>query len=63
MSTQERRWLRLQRELVIGFRRGTDRLCDTDWLAKNDVTLTECGKLSDWIASCLASCLAAEALK
>ncbi len=33
--------------------RGTCLLLDPDWLCKHDVTLTECGRLSDWIASAL----------
>lgn len=62
LSTQERRWIRLKRELARGFRRGTDLLLDHHWLSKHDVTLTECGKLADWIAGCLSTNLDLNAL-
>lgn len=57
LSTQERRWTRLKRELARGFQRGTCRLLDRDWLFKNDVTLTESGRLADWIGQCLVASL------
>ena len=53
LSAQEKRWLHLKRELARGFRNGTCLLVDIDWLHKNDVTLAECGRLSDWIADAL----------
>lgn len=62
LSPQERRWIRLKRELARGFGRGTDLLLDADWLHKNDVTLTENGRLADWIAACLRSNLSINAL-
>jgi hypothetical protein len=62
LSTQERRWVRLKRELSRGFRRGTDLLLDHAWLCRNDVTLTECGRLADWISDCLAANLDMNAL-
>ena len=54
-SAQERRWIRLKRMIVRGFRRHTCLLLDGEWLAKHDVTLTECGRLSEWIAGCCES--------
>ena len=59
LSTQERRWQRLQRELAAGFLRGTDRLLDSEWLAKNDVTLNDNAALADWIGECLTASLRA----
>lgn len=63
LSTQERRWIRVKREVAHGFARGTCLLLDADWLRKNDVTLTECGRLSDWIAACLVTNLGDVAVK
>lgn len=62
LSTQERRWVRLKRELARGFKRHTCLLLDARWLTKNDVTLTECGRLSEWIGAALATNLDLNAL-
>lgn len=62
LSTQERRWIRLKRELARAFGRHTCLLLDWEWLQKNEVTLTECGRLSEWVASCLITNLDLNAL-
>ncbi len=61
-SPQERRWIRLKREIGNGFQRGTCLLLDAEWLRENDVTLTENDKLSQWIASCCRTNIAMNAL-
>ncbi len=53
LSTQERRWLRILRELQRGFHHGACLLLDSDWLSKNDVTLTECQRLSNFVGDAM----------
>lgn len=62
LSPQERRWIRVKRELARGFARHTDLLLDRDWLYKHDVTLTECARLAEWVAACLMTNLDLNAL-
>jgi hypothetical protein len=53
LSTQEKRWALLLRGIETGFYNGTCLLLDTEWLLHNDITLTECGRLSEEIGAAM----------